>query len=323
MSVSSPPPLAELAGWVESSGRELAEITPLAGDVSLRRYYRGRLRDGGSIVLAWYPAQMATAFAAFVTTTGVLQHIGVRVPAVLECSPDADLMLLEDCGDAALVDLAAGSPLVARLYRRALDFAARIAALSADLLPSSNAPLDEGWLRRELEQTWRVFLEHELADDTGLRRELARALETVCTALASRPLRPCHRDLMARNLLVRPAPGPGAPCDLIVIDHQDLRLGPPLYDVASLLHDSTRLLPEQIERLEEALLGPEDREHYARACVQRLFKIVGTFHAFAARGDTRHLPRVAPALHAAVRQLAALPEGAALAPALASRWRAG
>ena len=134
---------------------------------------------------------------------------------------------------------------------------------------------------------------------------------------------------MARNLLLRPAPPSSSrrserqvsgEAELVVIDHQDLRLGPPLYDVASLLHDSTLLSAQQITRLEIELLEVPEREHYARVCAQRLFKIVGTFHAFEARGDGRHLSRVGPALRDALQQLGRLPEGADLAPALALRW---
>jgi aminoglycoside/choline kinase family phosphotransferase len=226
-------------------------------------------------------------------------------------------MVLEDAGELSLADLPCGAERVERLYARALDFARRIASLPETAIPAANPPLDEAFLRRELDQTWRCFLDRELAADPGLRHALRAALDAVCSHLGSCRLEPCHRDLMARNLLVREGKDGD---DLVVIDHQDLRLGPPRYDVASLLHDSSRLVDRQIARFERALLSDAERETHARVCVQRLFKIVGTFHAFAARGHPRHLPRVPAALRAAVQKLATLPEGEETARGLAQRW---
>jgi hypothetical protein len=325
---SAPPSTAELARWVEQLGRTVVEVAPLAGDVSFRRYFRVGLRHG-SAVLAWYPPELADRFAAFVETTALLEGIGVRVPTILERSDDARFMLLEDGGDLALADLPVGSLRVERHYRRSLDYATRIAALPADRIPETNAPLDEAFLRRELDLTWRVFLERELAADVSLRQDLQQALEALCSALARLPPLPCHRDLMARNLLVvrnlpleSAAPGLEQPEGLWLLDHQDLRLGPPHYDAASLLHDSSRLGGEQVERFESELLPPSERADYARVCVQRMFKIVGTFHSFAARGDSRHLHRVPAALADAALKLRDVPEGVDVAPALEERWRA-
>jgi hypothetical protein len=312
-----PPAIDELARWVARSGRDVASMTPLAGDVSPRRYFRVGLRDGGTVILAWYPPEQSDRFEAFLATSSVLEQIGVRAPRVLERDAQAWLMLLEDGGRVALADLPCDAARVERLYRRGLDYAARIAALDPAAVPASNPPLDEAFLRRELGQTWQVFLDRELADDAGLRRELAATLDALCAELGRCPLAPCHRDLMARNLLVLQRAGED---ELLVLDHQDLRLGPPRYDTASLLHDSTRLSPEQVARLENETLAAAERVTYARVCAQRLFKIVGTFHAFAARGHARHLGRVPTALRDAVDQLRYLPEGANVIGSLQARW---
>nr|HPK65586.1 phosphotransferase [Thermoanaerobaculia bacterium] len=54
----------------------------------------------------------------------------------------------------------------------------------------------------------------------------------------------CHRDYMVRNLL---PVGDGEVAAVGVIDHQDLRLGPPWYDLASLCNDSLFPPPELVE----------------------------------------------------------------------------
>ena len=58
-----------------------------------------------------------------------------------------------------------------------------------------------------------------------------------------------------------------------MLDHQDLRLGPPRYDLASLLNDSLFPPPELEARLVRAALGEEataeDFLDYHRAAAQR------------------------------------------------------
>jgi aminoglycoside/choline kinase family phosphotransferase len=121
--------------------------------------------------------------------------------------------------------------------------------------------------------------------------------------LTAEPLVPCHRDFMARNLI--PV---GASPALAVIDHQDLRLGPASYDLASLLNDSLFAPVEVEDRLVAAALPQEQRLQYHRAAAQRTLKAVGTFLAFAKRGEDRHLPLIAPSLASARRHLLELPE---------------
>src|SRR5260370_24078577 len=95
---------------------------------------------------------------------------------------------------------------------------------------------------------------------------------------------------MARNLMPLPGGAVG------VLDHQDLRLGPPAYDVASLLND-TLFPPAEIEQeLLVATPSATPRAAYHLAAAQRTFKAVGTYASFARRGAPRHLPLIPPTL---------------------------
>ena len=126
-----------------------------------------------------------------------------------------------------------------------------------------------------------------------VRAEAVVDLDAICANLDAETPITCHRDFMVRNLMPLPDGG------LIVLDHQDLRPGPPAYDVASLLND-TLFPPPQMEAvlLEEALLARMrvDRLSYHRAAAQRTLKAVGTYTSFALRGAGRHLPLVPPTL---------------------------
>jgi len=137
-------------------------------------------------------------------------------------------------------------------------------------------------------------------------------LDDLCARLGAGPLVPCHRDFMSRNLM--PVDDQGG---VAVLDHQDLRLGPAAYDLASLLNDTLFPPPD----VEEDLLGTTDRVDYHRAAAQRTLKAVGTFTAFALRGSDRHQPLVRPTLARCLNHLSRIPEGEAFAGDLSCLWR--
>jgi aminoglycoside/choline kinase family phosphotransferase len=310
-----------LEAWLAGRGLLPLEIVPLTGDVSTRRYYRLRLAGAGSAVLAVYPPDDRDTCRRFLRTTALLEAAGVRVPVVLADACDRGWMVVEDLGEPTLFDL--GSEPWERLvpyYRSAVDAIGRIERLPAAEVAGLSPPLDEALLRRELGRTWEVLLvPRGLAGGGAAAERLRGALDRLAANLAAADPLPCHRDLMPRNL----APLPGGAVGLL--DHQDLRLGPPRYDLASLLNDSLFPPPEVEEELLGGLLdGPEDRLRYHRAAAQRTLKAAGTFAAFAARseaGSDRHLRLVGPTLRRALAHLERLPETAEAAAGLAGPWR--
>lgn len=312
---------AELAAWLAAApaGRE---VRPLPGDVSPRRYFRVTLGDGANAILATYPPEVRGACPRFLHTTGILGAAGVRVPRVLASDCEAGWMLVEDLGPDTLGDWGRGRPWseLAGYFGKAVEIAARIARLPLDGLAELNPRLGRELLARELAQTWGLFLEPRgLVADPALAADLRSALDALCEALGAETPVPCHRDFMVRNLM--PVPG-GAEGDLAVLDHQDLRLGPPLYDLASLLNDTLFPPADAEEALLAAALPTGDRERYDRAAAQRTLKAVGTYAKFALQGADRHVPLIAPTLARFVKHFSRIPEGAALSARLADRWSA-
>jgi aminoglycoside/choline kinase family phosphotransferase len=305
------------AEGLAAAGIPPLEIQPLAGDVSPRRYSRVVLAGGGGAILATYPPEIGETCLRFLRTTWILDDAGVRVPRILASDCSSGWMLLEDLGSQTLGEWGRGRPWseLAPWFAAALGVAERIARLPLESLGNRNPPLGTKLLRRELAQTWDLFLEpRDLVDGDG-GTDLRAALDTLCTALGAEPPVPCHRDFMVRNLMPLPAG------ELAVLDHQDLRLGPPLYDAASLLNDT--LFPPA--EAEEALLAavaptPADRVRYHRAAAQRTLKAVGTYASFARRGATRHLPLIPPTLARFVKNFSQIPEGEPLAARLAADW---
>jgi len=308
---ASDSPGLRLEAWLARAGRAGWTLEPLAGDLSSRSYFRVRSPEGETRVVACYPEELRDAQRRFVLAAGLLARASVRVPVIELDDHAAGFSLLEDLGERTLYEHAElEAEARARYLVAALDSARRIAALTREeVVALGSPPLDRSLLVRELENTVRFFL----APRRLAPRGFVAALEELCRRLAEDPPVPCHRDFMVRNLM------PLGPAAVAVLDFQDLRLGPPAYDLASLLNDSwfasSELERELLGRYLPAGVAPDQ---YRRAVVQRALKAVGTFTSFAARGDRRRLALVGPTLERARRHLAELPETRAWSRELAS-----
>jgi len=310
--------LDDRSAWLAQHGFAAVALEPMPGDVSPRRYLRVRAAGGSTAILALYPEPGRDSCTRFTATTALLERAGVRVPRILATDRERGVMLLEDLGPRTLYDLEAEPwEILEPFFERAVDAVARIRALPRHEVAALNPPLDRALLERELEKTCAVFLAPRgLLGDAAERAAFETALAELCARLGALEPLACHRDFMARNLV----PLPGG--EVGVLDHQDLRLGPPQYDLASLLNDS--LFPPPAVEARMLGLGPPAAAplDYRRAAAQRALKAVGTFAAFAERGAERHLRLIPPTLSRALDHLEALPELAPVAPALRRRWAA-
>ncbi|MFP3938951.1 MAG: phosphotransferase [Acidobacteriota bacterium] len=325
--------LAPALDSLRSRSWDVAGVEPMAGDVSRRRYHRLWLQGGGSAVLALYPADLRETCRRFLGTGELLAAAGVRVARVLAQDCRSGWMLLEDLGGTTLYDLEGRPwPELEPYFEAAAVTLRKIEGLSRGPLAGLNPPLDDSLLAAELRHTREHLLEPvgllppEGGDGGGdeqragpSRLELQEALDRLCRRLGEGDPVPCHRDFGARNL-VPVGGGQGQGVGVGVLDHQDLRLGPPLYDLASLLNDSLFPPPEAEARL-LAAAGVDDPEPYHRAAAQRTLKAVGSYAAFARRGTPRHLRLIPRTLERALRHLERTPETAPLVPGLRELWR--
>lgn len=316
MSLETPP--AGVDAWLAGHGYPPREILSLSGDVSPRRYSRIVLEDGTTAVLAAYPDEVRDVCPRFLRTGELLSGAGVRVPRIFAVSCDQGWMLLEDFGPRTLGEQQERPWSELRLFfGRAVELAGRIATLPAETVAGLNPSLGSELLRLELAQTWDLFLAPRgLTGGPALTAALSAAFDTLCDRLGDETPVPCHRDFMVRNLMPLDEEG-----ELAVLDHQDLRLGPPAYDLASLLNDTLFPPAEIEEELLSAALGGADRVGYHRAAAQRTIKAVGTYVKFSLRGANRHLPLIAPTLARGLDHLSRIPEGAPLAGDLGRAWR--
>lgn len=316
IALSTRTPPAGVEAWLAELGYAPQEILSLSGDVSPRRYGRVVLDDGTTAILATYPEEVRDVCPRFLRTSELLAGAGVRVPHIFAADCENGWMLLEDFGPRTLAEHQRPWSELRLDFARALELIGRIASLPAETVADLNPPLGRDLLRRELAQTWDLFLApRELTGGRALAGALHAALDALCDRLGEETPVPCHRDFMVRNLM------PVADADRIaVLDHQDLRLGPPEYDLASLLND-TLFPPAEIEEgFLTAVLDGADRVGYHRAAAQRTLKAVGTYTKFSLRGANRHLPLIPPTLARCLHHLSRTPEGEPLAEDLGRLW---
>lgn len=118
MSVPMTPP-DTAPRFLASAGWEGAEIAPLAGDASFRRYFRVR-KDGREAVLMDAPPPHENP-RPFIAVAEWLVSEGFSAPRILASDLDLGLVLIEDFGGNRMREALDGDPSLERpLYRLSL-----------------------------------------------------------------------------------------------------------------------------------------------------------------------------------------------------------
>lgn len=299
--------------WIATFARSGSEtIELLAGDGSPRQFYRVHVGPKTFVVLCdpgWAFSKDYAAHQQFLT------RLPIAVPRFLKEDPASGFLAMEDLGDELLQFRLKKEP------TKKMEWLQRATALLADLharaypvpgsLPVATRKFDERKYGEELAFTF----EHLHEKFFGLApppTDAKARIQRFCAELER--LKPevfCHRDYHCRNLLVREE-------RLYLIDFQDARIGPPQYDLASLVYDAyislsdterTALLDGYREKirgtsLEASVRWPTFLTDLEAVGLQRVVKAAGSFASFFNRyGKDTHLPYLRPALESA-RKLA-------------------
>lgn len=267
-------------------GAQVAQVVPLTGDASDRRYFRIILQDGRTLVLALHVGPIEFATLPFANVCELLQQMSLPVPAILGHHDALGIVALRDLGDVTLqAHLGAASPTQhAALYREAVALIEQLQRRGAEFASSRYLPYAIAFDVEKLTWELNFFTKHFLEGYRGVvltaseRAALDGEWSAIAHELATEPRVLCHRDYHSRNLMY---------CDgsLHIIDFQDARMGPDTYDLVSLLRDSyVDLTHQQLEDLIAcflALKGQADAAEFRRRfdlmAVQRNLKALGTF----------------------------------------------
>ncbi len=270
-----------------------AEIEPLPGDASFRRYFRVRhSRKGDAMLMHAPPPHEDTA--PFLRAAKWLDANGLRAPLVYADEHSRGFVLLEDFGEVRMRDYLDQWPQdEGAIYAAAIDTLAQLHRLPPG--PFNTYTLAEYQREVNLFVDWYCPAQGLYVDG----KAWAEAWEQVLVPLLGRqrPGVTVLRDYHAENLMLV-----GGLDKQGLLDFQDALVGHPAYDLVSLLQDARRDVSPQLEAAmfdryaRTAGAGADFAADYARLGAQRNDKIVGIFVRLWKRdGKARYLdliPRV-------------------------------
>jgi len=278
---------------------EPLSITEMPGGASTRRFYRVDLNPGSAVAMyvpdATRPEEIAKVEESspqwpFLEVRELLERRGVRVPKLLAQDCEDGLILVEDLGDDTLAEVLQRAPEQREhLYQVAILDLARAQQSLSTLPPGciiAARAFDRDLLRWELDHFREWGLEAQgVALTKAERQAYDRCADYLADEIASWPRGFVHRDYQSRNLMV--VDGGGGTPELVWIDFQDALLGPQVYDLVALLHDSYQSLDRDFieARLNEYAahlgLSADERElvgqRFDLVTVQRKLKDAGRF----------------------------------------------
>ena len=279
-------PFLSKAGW---SG---AEIEPLAGDASFRRYFRIRRGDNTAMLMDAPPPNEDPR--PFLRAARWLDENGMRAPVILADDAAKGLVLLEDFGEARMRDYLDQWPGdEVEVYRAAVDALIELHRLPPG--PFLDYSMSEYAREVKLFTEWYCPAQALDVDAAGYAASWEKALSPMLPR--QRPGVTVLRDYHAENImLLEGLKNQG------LLDFQDALAGHRAYDLVSLLQDARRDVSPQLEAemfdyyVERTAAGPDFAADYARLGAQRNAKIVGIFVRLWKRdGKARYLdllPRV-------------------------------
>ena len=201
-----------------------------------RKYYRVK-NDNMSVILM-QSSKNDPDFIRHVEYTKFFRNNDIPVPGLVSSDPEQMQAVFEDAGDISLysyLQCRRSEQDMEEIYKKVLDVAAGIHRIKKEQV--KECPLlekrifDHDYFRWETD----YFLSQFVQGIKNLKPENVQALDDELDRLAgyadSIPKNLIHRDFQSQNIMVMKGR------ELRVIDFQGARVGPPAYDIASILWD--------------------------------------------------------------------------------------
>ena len=271
----TPPPTAP--EFLAAHGWGGAEIRPLAGDASFRRYFRVQRGETRAVLMDAPPPHEDPK--PFVAVAEWLTQAGFSAPRILARDLERGLLLLDDLGDARLRETLDAAP----------EREGELYALAVDLLVDLHRRPPMAGLRPHGLQQWldelQLFSEW-YCPAVGLQVDAdayRAAWRTVLTGVADDGLGPVTvlRDFHAENIML--VDGRAGVEHFGLLDFQDAVAGHPAYDLVSVLEDARRDVTPSIERamldryMAATGCGADFEAAYWALAAQRNTRIIGVF----------------------------------------------
>ena len=224
----------EIKKFLEKEGIIVKRVTKLMGDASEREFYRVFTTKGNFIFLL-YPFPVNKELN-LIKAYELYTKSDLPISKIFHIWFEKGAFLLQDLGKESLQRFVRNKNTkeISQIYCQAID-------LIQEIQKRGLANIDESYFsnRYKLEEerlNWEMdfFLENYVQKFLKKRmsREKYKKLFKKLIELINLEKRVlCHRDYHSRNLFILHN-------KIYIIDYQDTTLGPPLYDLASLIYDS-------------------------------------------------------------------------------------
>lgn len=298
-------------------------LSRLSGDASNRHYYRAHTDGRSFIVMRVMDDTPAKLFEEktdlvkvdelpFVNVHRFLDSIKVPVPKIHVWDKPRGIMLLEDWGDLMLEGVVreGNAKRIRSLYEKSIDEMVKLQIEGTKRIGTGCLAFHQRFNVALLVWEFDHFLEYGVEMREGKTMDPAdkstvRAIfESVAREVEGQPRVLTHRDFHSRNVMVHGNDQIG------LIDFQDALMGPPAYDLASLLRDAYVQLGEDVvDQLVAYFLAkradaggpPTDPEAFRRdfdlTSIQRNLKAAGRFVFIdVKKGNDKFLRHIPPVL---------------------------
>ena len=271
--------LPQLAEAAKACGRENEKISFLSSRGSDRCFFSVGL-DAIAII---YDDASRRENSRYASHAAFLSRHGINVPAVLADIPQRKTLVLENAGSERKMTL--------EEYAKVIECLAAFNSVNAKGVDLEMPFNDELWQwERDL------FAKHCLSHrfNMELSGDVLAELKNVSAKLSAEPLELVHRDFQSTNILWKMG-------KISFIDFQGMRLGPAVYDLASLLYDPYAKLSARERTLLAQYYGKIRNmasicEILPYAAVQRLIQALGAFCRLTQAGKTDFEKFIMPAL---------------------------
>lgn len=275
------------------------KLSQMSADASVKQYYRVTVKDKIFILLT-LPIASESAEEEFtlkqdraISQSQSFIEAGIwlnekmdHLPTIYGYNMAEGLVLLSDNGAKNLFDYlpTMSEPQIENYYKALVDWIIKLESSSFRELPQS---LMRQFTDAALEIELMDFIDYGLCcgdanrNNQSLRKDLHHEFKQLVLQIEQLPKVLLHRDFQSKNILCNPSKG-----SFVVIDYQDMCIGPKYYDLASLIFDPyVSLSPDSTEKIlrhyYESSHNDKSYQEFLHelslVAVQRLLKAAGRF----------------------------------------------
>ncbi len=263
--------------FLSYQGEKFQKITLVAKEASVRNYYRVHY-ESSELVLC-IDENFTSLPYPFLEVRNFLIQNEIPVPEVIRYDIELHAILMNDAGNKDLTSIADDNEYVLEL-KKSLSYILKLQTLKPIPIIAEKSFHYEK-LMFEIEHTCSGYsrFNDTYKIDLLVTGEMRAFLQEAAGFLAGFEEKViCHRDYHARNILLNESGSQ------TIIDFQDIMMGTPQYDLASLVYDAYR--PLALAKREELYnffkeqsthKSKRFREFYLTQALQRSFKALGTY----------------------------------------------